>query len=89
LALVSALRIVDVAEIAYSNDVKPFIEKYGVDVIVHGDDWEHQSYMRQIAVTQEYLDNQGVEIVYVPYYKPLSTSKIIQDIRDADEVRSA
>lgn len=41
---VVACRHVDSASITHSYDVKPLIAQFGIDVIVHGDEWERQSY---------------------------------------------
>lgn len=81
LALVSAVRYVDEAIIAHSGDVKPIIDKFGVNCIVHGDDWAHDSYMRQIEVTEQYARDRSIEFVYTPYYSGVSTSKLIEAIK--------
>ena len=78
----------DTAPILESNrfernefDVKPYIEKFDIDIIVHGDDWGHESYMEQIKVTETYLEEQSVKIEYLPYYDGVSTSGLISEIK--------
>ena len=44
----------------------PAIEEHGINLIVHGDDWEHASYLKQICVDQDYLDSKSIEMKYVP-----------------------
>ena len=80
LAIVKAVRYVDDAVVSNSPDAKPFIETFGVTAIVHGDDWDHESYLRQICVDEAYLRERGVELVYTPYYAGESTSGIIARI---------
>jgi glycerol-3-phosphate cytidylyltransferase-like family protein len=53
--------------------IKNIIEKYDVDAIVHGDDWEKKSYMKQICTTEEYLKARKTELVLLPYTSGIST----------------
>ncbi len=43
------------------------VKKYGVDVLVMGDDWRGKF---------DYLQDYGVEVVYLPRTKGISTTKI-------------
>jgi glycerol-3-phosphate cytidylyltransferase len=76
-AIIESLRFVDDVIISNCADIKPYIEKYDIDVIFHGDDWEHDSYMRQICVDDDYLLKNNVRIEYTSYYPGISTSEII------------
>ena len=76
-SIVAACRYVDSAFVTNSADVKPILEQYAISTIVHGDDWEHESYMKQICVTEDYLRARGIMIKYTPYYRGDSTSTII------------
>jgi len=80
LAIVSGLSCVDFVEITNSADIKPYLKKYQIDTIVHGDDWNHASYLKQICVTEEYLKEQDIKIKYTRYYSGISTSEIIKKI---------
>jgi glycerol-3-phosphate cytidylyltransferase len=80
-ALVGAVRYVDAVEISNSSSVKPWVEKYDIDAIAHGDDWEHSSYMRQIDLTEDYVAERGIRMVYLPYYAGISTSDIIKRMK--------
>ncbi len=84
LAIVKSLRDVDLAFISNSPDARPAIEEHGINLIVHGDDWEHASYLKQICVEQDYLDSKSIEMKYVPYHAGVSTSGIIERIREKD-----
>lgn len=84
LAIVKSFREVDAAYIVHSSDARPIIEEHGIRVVVHGDDWEHESYMKQICVDEDYLREHSCELKYVPYYPHISTSDIISRIRDSN-----
>jgi glycerol-3-phosphate cytidylyltransferase len=79
--IVKTSQFVDQAVISNEFDVKPYIEKFDIDIIVHGDDWGHESYMEQIKVTETYLEEQSVKIEYLPYYDGVSTSGLISEIK--------
>ncbi|MCG9756131.1 adenylyltransferase/cytidyltransferase family protein [Shewanella insulae] len=81
-AILSALSCVTVVEITNSFDVKPYIEKYNIDVIVHGNDWEHDSYLEQIRCTEEYLRQQNVTMAYTDYHSSVSTSALLKQIKE-------
>lgn len=81
LELIKACRYVDDAFVIREFDNKPVIEAYGIDAIVHGNDWERSSYLEQIRMTEDYLRQQGCELVLIPYTAGVSTSAIIQQIK--------
>jgi glycerol-3-phosphate cytidylyltransferase len=51
------------------NEVKP-------DYIVIGSDWAKRDYYAQMGFTQEWLDERGIGLVYVPYTKTISSTDI-------------
>ena len=81
LEVVKACRYVDEAFIIREYDNKEYIKKYGINVIVHGDDWDGEGYLKQIRVTPEFLEEHHVEMVYLPYTKGISTSELVEKIR--------
>ena len=83
LEILKACRFVDQAFIVHGYDNKEFIEKYKIDAIVHGNDWEANSYMKQIRVTKEYLKEKNVELVLLPYIEGISTSQIRKMIKES------
>ena len=83
LEIIKACRYVDEAFIIKEYDNKEYIEKYKVNKIVHGDDWEGNSYMEQIRVTPAYLEEQNCELVLLPYTSGISTSDLIQKIKSS------
>jgi len=48
---------------------------------VHGDDWELESYKKQIRVDDAFLNEHGIELVFVGYTSDISTSDIIRQIK--------
>ena len=81
LEIVKACKFVDEAFIIRQYDNKEYIKKYKIDAIVHGNDWEINSYMKQICVTKEYLKSQNAELVLIPYTSGISTSILIKVIK--------
>lgn len=82
LEIIKNCKLVDDAFLITEYDNKPFIEKYDVNIIVHGSDWERESYLKQIHVTEEYLSDRGVELVFVPYTSGISTSGLIRQMAE-------
>ena len=85
LDIIKAFKYVDEAFIINGYDNKEYIEKYDVDAIVHGDDWEKKSYMKQICTTEEYLKARKTELVLLPYTSGISTSSLIKQIKEKKE----
>lgn len=86
LEILKSCKFVDEAFIIKGYDNKEFIEKYKIDAIVHGDDWEANSYMEQIRVTKEYLKEKNAELVLLPYTPGISTSQIVKMIKESQFV---
>jgi glycerol-3-phosphate cytidylyltransferase len=87
LAVIAACRYVDEAEISNTYSIRDVIVRHGVTAVVHGDDWEVESYKQQIRCDDAFLDEHAVELVLLPYTPGISTSDIIA--RCADIVSSA
>jgi glycerol-3-phosphate cytidylyltransferase len=62
------------------QDSKPTILSVRPDIIAIGDDWAHKDYYKQMCFTPEWLDEQNIVLVYIPYTKGISTSEIKQRI---------
>lgn len=82
LSIVQACRYVDEAFIIYEYDNKEYIKKHKITKIVHGDDWEADSYMEQIRVTPEFLKENHCELVLTPYTTGISTSDLLKKIKE-------
>ena len=57
-------------------DSKPAILSVNPDIIAVGDDWAHRDYYEQMQFTQEWLDDNNIVLVYVPYTMGISTTEI-------------
>ena len=70
--LLDAVRYVDcvIPENNWEQKISD-IQKYNIDVFVIGDDWKGKF---------DYLKDSGVEVVYLPRTKEISTSKIKNDL---------
>ena len=48
--------------------------------IAHGDDWTGNSLIEQLGISQGWLDERGISMLYVPYTNGISTSEIIERV---------
>jgi cytidyltransferase-like protein len=81
LEIVKACKYVDQAFLINGYAQKEYIEKYGIDAIIHGNDWGRERYLQQICVTEEYLKERNTELILLPYTAGVSTSQILNRIR--------
>ncbi|PTQ11626.1 cytidyltransferase-like protein [Sphingomonas oleivorans] len=92
LAIVRSCKYVDLAFIATSLNLRNYIVEHGVKKIVHGDDWEHHSYLRQIGLDEAFIERREIEMIYLPYWNGISTSQIIERVArptsDMREIRA-
>jgi glycerol-3-phosphate cytidylyltransferase len=58
------------------EDSKPVIELIDPDIIAIASDWAGKDYYKQMSFTQEWLDERGIVLVYLPYTEIISTSEI-------------
>ena len=72
--LVEAIRYVDlvIPEISWEQK-RTDVKEYHIDTFVMGDDWKGKF---------DYLKEEGVEVVYLPRTKEISTTKIKEDLAD-------
>jgi glycerol-3-phosphate cytidylyltransferase len=52
-----------------------------IKYIAHGDDWTGESLLKQLNVSQPWLDEKGIQMLYIPYTEGISTSEIIRRIK--------
>ena len=64
------------------SDSKPAILKVKPKFIVVGSDWASKDYYSQMEFTQDWLDKQGIILIYVPYTLLISTSEIKKRIKN-------
>lgn len=58
------------------SDSKPSIESINPDIIAIGSDWAKKDYYKQMGFDQEWLDEHGIMLVYIPYTHGISTTEI-------------
>lgn len=81
--IVEAIKGVDRVEINRFRDKLKLQELYGFDVIFIGDDWKGTERWNHF---EKVLAQIGVDVIYVPYTKGISTTEIRQKIMKEWEV---
>jgi len=57
-------------------DSKPAILKIQPDIIAIGSDWARKDYYSQMQFDQDWLDNHGIGMLYLPYTSGISSTDI-------------
>ena len=70
------------------SDSKPAILSVAPDFIVIGSDWACKDYYAQMNFTQEWLDNKGIVLIYVPYTKGISSTDLRKRLWNDPDKRS-
>jgi glycerol-3-phosphate cytidylyltransferase len=85
LAVLQACKYVDNVFIMESNERQPYhLDRLRPDYIIHGDDWKGDSLASQLNITDEFMQERGIEFYYLPYTKGISTSDIMQRMLDSN-----
>lgn len=58
------------------EDSKPTIIQVVPNIIAIGDDWVGKDYYKQMGFTQDWLDQHGIVLVYIPYTKGISSTEL-------------
>ena len=56
------------------RDSKPAIEASKADLIIVGSDWQSKDYYKQMSLTQEWLDERRIGVMFVPYTEEISST---------------
>lgn len=83
--IVASIRYVDEAVAQVSMDKMAAWEKYKFDVMFVGDDWKGTAKWMQL---ESDFAKVGVDIVYFPYTKKISSTILREKIKDVDITRS-
>lgn len=51
------------------------------NIIAIGSDWARKDYYKQMGFTQDWLDSEGISLLYIPYTKGISTTDLKERIR--------
>jgi glycerol-3-phosphate cytidylyltransferase len=57
-------------------DSKDAILQVRPDIIAIGSDWARKDYYKQMGFTQDWLDEQGISLIYIPYTEGISSTEI-------------
>lgn len=76
LSLINCPFVDSVIPNVFGEDSKPTILSINPNIIAVGDDWAKKDYYAQMNFTQEWLDENDITLVYVPYTKGISSSEI-------------
>lgn len=76
-AVLEALRYVDyVIPNVGGHDSTIAIEQVKPDMIVIGSDWARRNYYSQLCLDQDWLDERGIGLCYIPYTQGISSTDI-------------
>ncbi len=64
-----------------AHDSTIAIEQVKPDVIVVGSDWARRNYYGQMCFDQDWLDERGIMLCYVPYTQGISSTEIKARLR--------
>jgi glycerol-3-phosphate cytidylyltransferase len=77
LAVLASCRYVDrVIPNEGGADSKPSILKVMPDIIAIGTDWARRDYYKQMQFDQDWLDEHGISLIYIPYTAGISSTEI-------------
>lgn len=57
-------------------DSKDAILQVKPDIIAIGSDWARKDYYKQMGFTQDWLDENGISLIYIPYTDGISSTEI-------------
>jgi glycerol-3-phosphate cytidylyltransferase len=66
----------DVIPNSGGTDSKPAIEEVMPDIIAIGTDWARRDYYAQMGFDQDWLDDRGIALIYIPYTQGISSTAI-------------
>lgn len=52
------------------------INRVGPDIIAIGSDWARKDYYKQMSFNQDWLDESGISLIYIPYTEGISSTEI-------------
>ena len=63
------------------EDSKPAIISIIPKFVIIGSDWAKKDYYKQMNFTQQWLDDNGIILVYLPYTENISTTSIQEKLK--------
>lgn len=74
--LLSCRYVDDVIPNVGGSDSKQAICSVDADIIAIGSDWARKDYYTQMGFTQNWLDEKGISLIYIPYTPKISSTLI-------------
>ena len=62
-------------------DSKPAILEVRPDIIAIGSDWARKDYYLQMGFSQDWLDEQNISLIYIPYTPGISSTEVKRRMR--------
>jgi len=62
-------------------DSKQAISESQPDIIAIGSDWARKDYYKQMGFSQDWLDERGISLIYIPYTAGISTTELKKRMR--------
>lgn len=64
------------------KDSKQSVLSSDIDIVAVGMDWLERDYMKQMSFTREWLEDNDISLIYVPYTRGVSTTDIKKRLSD-------
>lgn len=81
--MLKACKYVDcVVKNHFGKDSKPMIIITGCDVIVNGSDWTRETLIKQMGLTEEFLNYNGLRIILCPLPREFSTTELKERVHE-------
>jgi len=74
--LLSCKYVDDVVPNIGGTDSRPAIELAAPNMVAIGSDWARKDYYTQMAFDQDWLDDRGIALAYIPYTQGISSTAI-------------
>lgn len=81
-ALLNGCRWVDTIHPTPGSDAKPLIEVIDPDFLVIGSDWAFKDYYAQLQITQQWLRDHDIALLYLDRLGDLSSTRLKARIRE-------
>lgn len=59
-----------------SETIEQLHDAISIDIVAVGSDWARKDYYKQMGFTQDWLDERGISLIYIPYTKGISTTDL-------------
>ena len=68
--------VYDVVPNVGGSDSRISIDSVSPDIVAIGSDWARKDYYKQMMFSQDWLDERGIALLYIPYTAGISTANI-------------